>query len=554
MSARAVGQVAVLALSACATAQVAPPPPHLAQTYADYLIGRTADLRDDHAAAADRYFAALARAPRDEALVEGALSASLALGDLARARRAAAMALADDAPATARLVRAADALREGHWRRANQELDRAEGAAAEELLARTMRLWTSVGQNDLDAELLHLEPLAAVRPYGGLFAYQQAMALDLTGRAQEALSAYEVGARSGLLLPYGSVRHAQLLLRLGRRDDALTLLRAARVTSVDPALAAAHARVEAGGAAAPEALTPAQGAAMGVYGLGAIFVQERDTSSALIALALAQMLDPDFDLARLLSAETQAELGRPEAAHEALATIASTSPYYSNARVTDAWLMLDEGDEQGALSAVQTVAATGDRRARRALADMYTRLDRFAEAEPLYTELIAADPDNWRLYFARGSARERTGRWPEAQADLHRALELSPDQPDVLNYLGYSWIDRGEHVQEGMALIERAVALRPESGAILDSLAWGYYRQRRYDEAVQHLERAVELDPSDPTLNDHLGDVYWRLGRRIEARFQWRRALTFSPQDPAAIEAKLADGLPRLPAARSANR
>ena len=133
---------------------------------------------------------------------------------------------------------------------------------------------------------------------------------------------------------------------------------------------------------------------------------------------------------------------------------------------------------------------------------------------------------------------------------MQEALRLSPDQPDVLNYLGYSWIDRGERLDEGLAMIQRAVELRPFSGAIIDRLGWAYFRMGDYPRALDLLERAVELEPSDPTLNDHLGDVYWRMGRRIEARFQWERALSFEPEEPDTIRAKLEAGLPAEPARR----
>jgi Flp pilus assembly protein TadD len=185
---------------------------------------------------------------------------------------------------------------------------------------------------------------------------------------------------------------------------------------------------------------------------------------------------------------------------------------------------------------------------------MYRSMELFAEAEPIYTVLMAVQPQDWRLYFSRGIARERLQRWPEAEADLQRALELAPEQPDVMNYLGYTWIDRGERLQEGLAMVQRAVELRPHSGAIIDSLGWAYFRLGDYTQALEHLERAVELEPADPTLNDHLGDVYWRLDRRIEARFQWQRALTLDPDNPEAIQAKLANGLPPAPPTNSAAR
>jgi Flp pilus assembly protein TadD len=200
----------------------------------------------------------------------------------------------------------------------------------------------------------------------------------------------------------------------------------------------------------------------------------------------------------------------------------------------------------------------GGPRALRALADLYRSMERYGEAEPIYSELIdsSGDDGDWRLYFARATTRERQGRWSEAEADLQRALELAPDQPDVLNYLGYTWVDRGERLQEGLAMIERAVEARPSSGAIIDSLGWAHFRLGDFETALNLLERAVALSPADPVLNDHLGDAYWRVGRRTEARFQWRRALSLDPAEAerTLIEVKLEDGLPAIPETRSATR
>lgn len=218
-------------------------------------------------------------------------------------------------------------------------------------------------------------------------------------------------------------------------------------------------------------------------------------------------------------------------------------------------MVYDSGDEDGAIALARAVAdESGDVRSRRTLADMYRNASRFAEAEPIYSEIIAAQPNDWRPYFSRGASRERLGRWPEAEADFQRALELSPEQPDVLNYLGYSWVDRGEHLQEGLAMIRRAAEIRPMSGAIIDSLGWAYFRLGDYSQAVDWLEAAVRLEPADATLNEHLGDAYWRMDRRIEARFQWQRALTFNPDNPDALRAKIENGLPAEPAPRTVNR
>ncbi|MEZ5972794.1 MAG: tetratricopeptide repeat protein [Hyphomonadaceae bacterium] len=540
-----------LSLAACATAPGAPAQD--SRAYADFLIGRVANARADHAAAADRYFAALSRNPGDQNLVEGALLASLAGGDVERAQRAARMASRTDAPAYAYIVRGADALVAQRYAQANTELDRVQGTAAEELLARMVANWAHAGQGHSGDIAADLAPLASVRPYGGLFAYQQAMVLDYSGQQTEALAAYDVAARGGLWLPSGVARHADLLMRTGARDQALALL-GTENNRDNPALAAMRAQIEMGQAPSLERLTPARGAAAAVYGMSAIFRQEHDGASSLAALTLALMLDPTFDGACLALAQQQSELGHIDIARRMLHELNSSSPYAESARTLEAWMVYDSGDKEDGIALAHAVAETGNPRARRSLADMYRNAGQFAEAEPIYSELIVAQPNDWRSYFSRGAARERLGRWPEAEADFQRALELSPDQPDVLNYLGYSWVDRGEHLQEGLAMIRRAAEIRPMSGAIIDSLGWAYFRLGDYPQAVDWLETAVRLEPADATLNDHLGDVYWRLDRRIEARFQWQRALTLNPDDPEPIQTKLQNGLPAAAAPRTVNR
>jgi Flp pilus assembly protein TadD len=184
------------------------------------------------------------------------------------------------------------------------------------------------------------------------------------------------------------------------------------------------------------------------------------------------------------------------------------------------------------------------------LGDILRNKKRYAEAVSAYDEGIrrttaAGLPERWSLFYDRGVALERAGQWPRAEGDLLHALELKPDQPLVLNYLGYSWIDRGENLDRGLKMIEKAVELRPEDGYIVDSLGWAHYRMGDYAAAVDYLEKATELVPEDPTINDHLGDAYWQTGRLVEARYQWRRALQFGPQENEVkpIEAKLERGL-----------
>jgi len=536
---------AALAAASCASP---PPTPHASDVYADFLIGRIANARDDYGAASDRYFAALARSPGDEALVDGALRATLAAGDLDRARRAAFMTNLDDAPALARLVRAADALRASNWRRAGAALADIEGTAVEEMLARTIDVWVDVGQGRTDEAISELAPLTSLRPYGGLFLYQQAMAMDVAGRSEAALAAYQGAAAGEMFLPPAAERHADALVRAGQTDAARQMLAQINEARGNAALTALEARLAAGERSGASPLTPARSAAIGLYGFAAILLQqEYNADAGLIALSLALMLDPELDAARLMFAEAHGDAGRATLARDALGRIGASSVYAPSARMMDARLLLRAGRVDEAVAAARLTAESGDARARRALADMYSSLDRYAEAEPIYSALLSEDTQNWRLYFARGAARERGGDWPGAEADLRQALALAPNQPQVLNYLGYTWVDRGENLDEGLAMIRRAMELEPNSGAITDSLGWAYFRLGDYRQAVMYLERAVELDPASAVLNDHLGDAYWRSGQRTEARFQWRRALTQNPENPAEIEAKIARGLPDAP-------
>jgi len=211
-----------------------------------------------------------------------------------------------------------------------------------------------------------------------------------------------------------------------------------------------------------------------------------------------------------------------------------------------------------AITQLKEMSAEAPRRAGAVmqLGDLLRAKKRFSEAVEAYDEAMrrltaAGIPERWSLFYSRGIALERSGQWKPSEADLLHALELKPDQPLVLNYLGYSWIDRGENLDRGLKMIEKAVELRPEDGYIVDSLGWAHYRLGDYSSAVQYLEKAIELVPEDPTINDHLGDAYWQSGRATEARFQWRRALQFGPEanEIKPIEAKLDGGL--VPPARA---
>jgi tetratricopeptide (TPR) repeat protein len=545
---------ASLGLAACATAAPPQHPPQQqrigADAYGDFLVGRVANLNADYGTAAEHFQAALMHAPADEDLLDSAVAAALSSGDAERARQIAQIAPAATSSAYAQLVRSVEAIDAGHWRNAQRDLAAAHGGAAEQFMVALLMAWADAGQGRITGTSEDLQPLLSVRPYGSLLYAQQAMIYDLAGRNQDALSAYGSAAVGGLWSPLALVRRCDLMARTGARDQALALLNDV-ANAGNPDIVAAAARLQAGRAAAATPLTPARGAAISLAAAAAIYLQQSASAEGLAALTLALMLDPDLDAARVAIATQQNQLGHRDAAISVLHAVTENSDYASSARVMEAWVLVDEAKGDDAVALAERAARGGDLRAERALGDIYRTLHRYVQAEAQYNALIGADPGDWRLYFARGAVRMKLNRVDDGEADLQHALSLSPNQPDVLNYLGYSWIDRGVRLQEALAMIERAVALRPDSGAIADSLGWAYYRMGDYERARDALEHAVDLDPGDATLNEHLGDVYWRVGRRTEARYQWRHALGQSPDDADALQTKLAHGLaPVRPARR----
>jgi tetratricopeptide (TPR) repeat protein len=313
----------------------------------------------------------------------------------------------------------------------------------------------------------------------------------------------------------------------------------------------ALARLDSGETPGPLVDGAQQGAAEALFNLAGLLNQEGASDLALVYDRMALRLRPDFEVGRILLGEVLQEQGRTQEALEVYRSIAPESPfhYVAQLRVAEGLEALGRLEPAARLLEAQAKAYPQRFEPLYRLGNLYRAKERFAEAEAAYARAIdrlkTPQTRHWTLYYFRGIALERTDRWAEAETHFKTALELQPEQPYVMNYLAYSWVEQRQNLERAQELLRRAVELRPDDGYIVDSLGWVYYRLGKYRKAVRKLERAVELRPADPTINDHLGDAYWQVGRRQEARFQWQRALTLEPKpdEVSAIENKLDHGL-----------
>jgi len=317
-------------------------------------------------------------------------------------------------------------------------------------------------------------------------------------------------------------------------------------------LAAAALAARSNASPQPVIRSAADGLAEAMFDLGSVLNQAETIDLSLLYVRFALNLRPQFGLAQLLLSDVLSTQNKPEESLAVLSEIKPNSIYYPSARLRGAINLdtLERTDE--AIAQLKTMATEQPQSVavEVQLGDVLRNKKRYAEAVTAYDEALrragaVGMPERWSLFYDRGVALERAGQWDRAEKDLKHALELKPEQPLVLNYLGYSWIDRGENLEEGLKMIEKAVELRPDDGYIVDSLGWAHYRMGDYAGAVEQLEKALELVPQDPTINDHLGDAYWQSGRLSEARYQWQRALQFGPQENEIkpIEEKLESGL-----------
>ncbi|MBY0335234.1 MAG: tetratricopeptide repeat protein [Acetobacteraceae bacterium] len=513
-----------------------------------YLIGRFAADQQDSRAAADNLLAALQADPNQGELLHQAFLAAVLDGRPEALRLARRL---PDSPVAALVVLGSDAVA-GRWDRAENRARLLGRQGPIGALQPVLVAWSMAGRGQVEQALQLLRPLAEAGRFRALNALHAALIADHANRPRDA----ERFIRLALLdQPEPTLRLAQLaaniLHRAGKPAEAQRLLDGVAEGLDELALAAvepARGRVLTGRAVSG----PAEGIAEAYVALGAALRGDELEEMAAVLARLALRIRPQFGPALLLMGDVQAEAGDHAAALETLARIRPEDPLAAVALLRRAGVLdrMDQGEPALTLLREAADALPGQAQPLLRLGDALRRRGRFAEAATAYDEAIGrlgeqARAQDWPLFYARGIARERSGDWPGAEADFLRALDLAPEQPYVLNYLGYSWAEQGVNLPRAKAMLERAVELRPQDGNIADSLGWALFRTGDIAGAIRLLERAVELEPRNATINDHLGDAYWAAGRQEEARFQWRRALTMDPEaaEIARIERKLDTGV-----------
>ena len=522
-----------------------------------YLAGKHAETVGETSSALDFYRAA----SRDQDLATTDLYSrmyvlGLAEGDLDQAINAldATERKGGHAPLS-KLTRAVHAMSLGDFD-AVEALLGDEKTGVSRLLGPTLIAWARVAKGDFPGAIKALDKMkddAKVEPMRLL---HTGLIHDLSGNAQKAGAHFKaLHDLSGL-----SLRSVQLmganLERQGKFKQAQALYQNFNMVAEGELIfAEAKRRMDTGQVPALDVDTAKKGAADALYGVSTVLLAQ---GSWDVAMALANMslsLRPDFPAATLIKAAALEHNKRLAEANAIYGKIPATDPLSWTARLHMADNLDRMGQTDDAVTLLRDLAKAHPTRSRPLtdLGEMLRRHERFAEAIDAYDQALAlsgaTQPEHWRIYYSRGIAFEQTKQWPKAEADFLKALALQPDQPMVLNYLGYSWIDQGQNLKRALDMIRKAVNLRPRDGYIVDSLGWGQYRIGDFKGAVKSLERATMLLPADPLVNDHLGDALWQVGRTREARFQWQRALDLEPKADVAkaLHEKLQSGLPAVP-------
>ena len=539
------GALTALAIAGAAPVFAQPDP-------GSYLAARQAISAHDFAAASRYFSQGLDADPTNPFLLENALTSFIAQGQFDRAVPL-AQAILDQGidSQIANLTLMAANAKAGNWTDILNGLE--AGQRVGPLVDGLAQGWAYLGLGDMTRAIASFDQVIATDGMSVYGLTHKAYALASVGDFEGAEAIFTGPATGGMRYSRQSaIAYAQILSQLGRNDEAIAVIDRVFGGQSDPGVTQLRDQLASGEAVAYDAVrTPAQGLADLYHVIAGLAEQDAPGSFTLMYARAATYLWPDNTTAVLMTARLLENLEQHDLANTVYASVPRDDPSFYAAELGRAAVLREAGRMDAAIEVLEALtrsnpdlpevfAVTGD---------TLRQAERYEESIAAYSQALAlygeADVARWFVYFTRGISRHRIDDWPGAEADFRAALALRPDNPQVLNYLGYSLVERGEKLDEALEMIETAAAARPDSGAIVDSLGWVFFQLGRYEEAVVQLERAASLEPVDPVINDHLGDAFWAVGREIEARFQWQRALSFDPEEDEAlrIRDKLQRGL-----------
>ena len=525
-------------------------------SFGGYLAGRHALSTKDFDAASTYLSRAIEDDIENPELLNGLISVQVSLGDIGAAKISSDnLDLLGVQTQLSNMVKIAIQLRNRDFDNAKQQIENEQGINP--LLDKIVTGWAFADEGNFENAETIFDEIGKGSSLAQFSQMQKASMLAAYGRYESALNTIEnLEKNSNRISIDARALKVQLLLKLDNKEEATEYFSKIFGDGVNSDAANLRMQVEdhPNAYSIEESLSLEAGIAYAFYAIADILKDDADPNTALLYVRLAQYLNENSQKAILLAAELLEQMGQYDLAVEEYAKISPSSSYFLSSELGRVGALRDGGKTEAALEVLYYLSRefSDIGIVHNSLGDFLRREERYSEAKIAYDRAVDIYRENnnvsWVVLYARGITHERLQEWDKAESDFRNALTINPDQANVLNYLGYSLIDRGEKLDEAMTMIEKAVSLQPESGYIVDSLAWGLFKLGQYETAIPHMEKAAELMPVDPIVTDHLGDLYWAVGRQLEAKFQWRRALSFDPElkDATRIREKLRIGLDRV--------